>query len=267
MGHGLAWENGRKSAVLRFLLCVCKSARVSLSLSMCVGSARLKLSHVCATPTTFLSFYSFHSTFSLSLIFLFFSQLLHTHAGIQTERGKIRSGGGGADGTRNSSLVSFLFHRWRSHLRMGAPGNIKWVLLFGLNRNERRSKQQSRESFRVFQMGSSLFSSRQRLNENGKESQNGEGIGVERRREAAVGLWNAVSAPLSLSVCVREGFALTHIRPGPIQPRRLTAFLYTLLTNAVVWPQSVSTISVLLLLHSDSLDYPISLSADCVSWF
>jgi hypothetical protein len=95
-----------------------------------------------------------------------------------------------------------LLHRWRSHLRMGAPGNIKWVLLFGLNRNERRSKQQSRESFRVLQMGSSLFSSRQRLNENGKESQNGEGIGVERRREAAVGLWNAVSAPLSLSLCV-----------------------------------------------------------------
>jgi hypothetical protein len=108
-------------------------------------------------------------------------------------------------------------------------------------------------------MGSSLFSSRQRLNENGKESQNGEGIGVERRREAAVGLWNAVSArlSLSLSLCVCEGFALTHIRPGPIQPRRLTAFLYTLLTNAVVWPQSVSTITtsvLLLLLHSDSLD-------------
>jgi hypothetical protein len=105
-----------------------------------------------------------------------------------------------------------LLHRWRSHLRMGAPENIKWVLLFGLNRNERRSKQQSRESFRVLQMGSSLFSSRQRLNENGKESQNGEGIGVERRREAAVGLWNAVSAPLSLSLslCVCARALLSH---------------------------------------------------------
>jgi hypothetical protein len=37
VGHGLAWENGRKSAVLSSFS-VCKSARL---FSMCVGSARL----------------------------------------------------------------------------------------------------------------------------------------------------------------------------------------------------------------------------------
>lgn len=196
---------------------------------MCVGSARLQLSHVCATPTTlfsFLLFFSFH-IFSLSLLFFF--SLHCTQVYDRPDEGK-----SGPPMEFLASLIPPLVHRWRPH-RVGAPGNIKWGDSF-FRRNERRSKQRSRESFWV-QMGSSLFppKSRQRLNENGRESQNGEGIGVERRREAAVGLWNAVSAPLSLS----EGFALSHTRPGPIQPRRLTAFLYTLLTNAVVRPQSV----------------------------
>lgn len=50
-------------------------------------------------------------------------------------------------------------------------------------------------------------------------------VHVGRRREAAVGLWNAVSALLSL-----RGLCSHTLKrpPGSIQPRRLTAFLYTL---------------------------------------
>ncbi len=55
----------------------------------------------------------------------------------------------------------------------------------------------------------------------------------------------------------------THTRPGPIQPRRLTAFLYTLLTNAVVWPQSVPPVCCCIVIASTT---NLSLSADCVSW-
>lgn len=123
---------------------VCVQVCASLSLSPCVWDRPdLSFPMSAQLPPLFFPSILFIPHFLSLPYFSFLSCCTHTQVSRRRER---ENPVGGADGTRNSSLVAFLLHRWRSHLRMGAPGNIKWVLLFGLNRNERRSKQQFRES-------------------------------------------------------------------------------------------------------------------------